>query len=412
MSLGLGEAVTAIEVVIELWRKVEDAQDEVDKMGKQLEVTKVKIVHAEQLVPKNKEYLLKETNISIWSSLQKTTREIQRVAQQAEQILRNWFNISSKLDGAQWTNKYIANFAAVVKQNPGKLRDLREELIAHQDELQSQIQMLILNGTLKIMEDLHKKRTQLQPSPQPTKPKSRSPSPRPPPKNIIFIDSYNSGRSVIAQSYMLLVREWTTRTKNHWPLHRIDSAGIRITARSAFAEQLKTLPLKTPITMSAGNVPASTLAVNALFDQPYFMYAYKPPMRSNATKRRSRGLPADLFSGYDHIFVFSREQRDILEALREWYRGTLSLEAKKASTRARIELLGEYGSHNKAEILAPNDGDEAAAKKWGWVVGNVKTSCKAFLGERCGWVTPKWKDGWMQGEKLTPEAMAKAVAGL
>lgn len=397
MSIGFDQALWVIENGIKLWKEIKGAQDEVDQMGMQLEETTIHILKAQKLVPKNEENILRDTNESLYLSIQLTMTAIKNDCSKAEIILAGWQNVGRLLPGIKWSNQWISAFSGLVKGRSGDLRDLRDKLDKHQSALSRWIVMMSLAGTKEIMQQLRDRKSKLQANPAPPKKNPPSPSPSPGRVSVIFVDSHNLGRSVLAQSYLFLAEQWTTRTKNYWPLDRWESAGIRVRSRSAFAEQLSEMDKSIPLVN--GGIAPYALALNALFDEPYFNYQYKPPIRERALKRRSRGLPPDLFSGFDYVLVFSREQRDVLEALRE-HLATKPWTDKKANSRAKIELLGTYGNHAKAEILAPSFSDEERDKKWKGIVGNVKTSIKSFLTRQCGWQTPSWKDGHLQGPKL------------
>lgn len=399
MSIGFDQALWVIENGIKLWMEIKGAQEEVDLMGRQLEEITGYIRNAQKLVPRHEEAMLRVASEDLYLQVQRTMTAIKSDSTRAESILASWQDIAHWLPGAKWSNQWISAFSALVKGRAGELRELRESLVKHQSALNGWILLMNYATTKAIMQQLRdQKFSKLQPSPGPPKKKSPSPSPKPKRKSVIFVDSYNSGRSVLAQSYLFLVEQWTTRTRNYWPLERWESAGINVQSRAAFVEQLQ--EIRKPFHLVNGGTPAFAVALNALFDQPFFNYKYKPPIRERALQRKSRGLPVDLFSGYDYILVFTREQRDVLEALREHLAAKPWID-KKANSRAKIELLGTYGNHNKAEIAAPKDSDEERDKKWGKIAGNVKTCIKAFLTQQCGWSTPDWKDGHLQGPKLT-----------
>lgn len=390
MSIGFGDALAVVQLGIDLWSEIKGAQEEVDLMGEELKTTLARVSNAQSLVPKDKVNLLQEVNPTLYKTIQQTISKIDKVATRVKDILAGWLKVARFLPGAKWSFEWVAAMMGLVKGKLKELRGHRVELSKLHDNLDHHMLDMTLHSTLKIMEELQKRRSALKPSP--------TPPPRPSKKNVIFVDSFNSGRSVVAQSYLYLVHQWTTRTNNYWPLSKWESAGNRVSSRSAFAEQ--TAALKPGFQLVKGDTPAFATAVNALFDQPYFNYEYKRPIRENALKRKSRGLPADLFSGNDYILVFTREQRDMLESLRERHRATLSGEAKKATSRAKIELLGSYGNLNKAEIGAPRGDDSDMEKKWQGIVRNTKTCVRAFLEQQCGWQKPAFKDGHLQGPKL------------
>lgn len=71
---------------------------------------------------------------------------------------------------------------------------------------------------------------------------------------------------------------------------------------------------------------------------------------------------------------------------------------KNANSRAKRELLGDYGDKISVEISAPEEGDDA--KKWLNTADNIKTCVKGFLQQQCGWQRPDKKDAHLQGPAL------------
>ncbi|ETN39186.1 uncharacterized protein HMPREF1541_05409 [Cyphellophora europaea CBS 101466] len=400
MSVGFGEALEAIKLGIELYQKVKASREEVSNMGNRLREVKIQVELAQELLPRqDRENVLRTTSPKLFDTIHDTVQEIKKNANVAHTILKDWNKIGSRLKGAVWINPTMADFwSGVLKGKAGDLRDLNDKLVANQTTLDSWFIKVAALGFLQPQQQ--QPQPNLAPSPKPRRP-SRSPSPGPrPPSSVIFIDSFNSGRSVIGQSYLFLLHQWTTLTKNPFILTKWDSAGLRVRSGSAYIKELSNLT--PPITnLTPGESKPFSLALSALFDNKMFNYPYKAPIRQNASNRRARGLPADLFSGYDFILVFTRDERDILEKLRDSVGGA-SMVTRKANSRARIVLLGEYGHHANTEIPPPAKSDDEAESRESWqrIARKIKTCIKAFLTKETGWAAPRKEDGHLQGQPV------------
>lgn len=395
MSLGIGEALTAIDIAITIFQKVKATHAEFKKMLELLEDVKPHVQQVQKLLPRQEQVdLLRKADSAAVLRINDIMNAIESRTTEASKIVDSWDLIGTWLPGAKWKYSPAQDISNLVKGNGSRLRELAEELETQRRRLDSWINTVSLQNLLSLLEDSKQQKPQKAQVPQtPQKP----PSAVPKMKGVIFVDSYNTGRSVIAQSYLFLIREWTVRTKNRWPLQKWDSAGLRVRAGSAHVDNLTAV--KTPMNFIQGGTVSSAIAISSLFDHKFFNYPYKAPIRERASQRKSRGLPPDLFSGFDFIFVFTREERHILEALREKLAAQQTSEQiVTANKRARILLLSEYGSHVQAEIKLPDqtDNEKELKEAWSKVTNNINTSVKAFLMQECGWTTPKKEDGYMQ----------------
>ncbi|KAL6249965.1 hypothetical protein RBB50_002266 [Rhinocladiella similis] len=395
MSIGFGDALAAVEKAIALYQKMVDAVETVQFMGIRLEGIRDQIMIAERLVPDSKTNILLSLDRDLYEMIRKTIGKIEVDAQATQVILDAWYGKKTGILDTTWRSQLVANVVnSLIKGKDSELKKLNQRLEDYQRSLNHFIGMV---NTFYIKElidrDTNKgKKLALGTTPE----VRRSPSPAKRQQyRVIFVDPYNEGRSVVAQSYLYLVHQWTVRTENHWPLSKWESAGMRVRARSAFVPQLQALGLSKPIQFADGNVPSSSHAINALFGQPYFNYAFKEPIRQRAAKRLSRGLPANIFDQYEFILVFTNEQLAILEALREHVVRTQP-KYKEVNQRARIVLLGSYSK--AGQIYTPNttDNAEELKKRWGKVVNQIKGSVKGFLELECGWKPPKKEDAWKQ----------------
>ncbi|KPI39382.1 uncharacterized protein AB675_5149 [Cyphellophora attinorum] len=410
MSIGFGDAVAIVQFGLDLIKKTQDAGEQLEFMQLRMIGIHAQLVRARDIVStKQHESKLQQLKPVIYEQARDAVARLEVDVNKVNAIMQQWVNKDVGIGVMQWKYKIASDFFnGYLKGGGDKLEKLNKRLEQHQLVITGCVTDMVYHG---VKELVRQKESPSSLKPKPVgRPRSPSPTPAATPTKIIFVDTHNVGRSVIAQSYLMLVREWTTRTKNVFKLTDFPSAGLLVTHRSAYAKQMASVlaailncPYKRMLDDKDG-VLAGKTAVNALFDQKYFQYAYKPPLANAALNRKSRGLPVDIFSGYDVIFCFTRMERTILEALRDKLNKTAPA-WRKQNKRARVEVLGEYGNHAQPEIFevlrSGKKSDDEFKKEWEKVVGNVKTSVKAFLEQRTGWKTPKKEDAGLQGPKLS-----------
>ena len=192
---------------------------------------------------------------------------------------------------------------------------------------------------------------------QANNPIRRSPSPRKIRKNlsILFVDSVNEsrsamttlwsayakywkpGRSVVSQAYAELVREWTVRTGNHFPISRIHSAGFHVESRGDLIDMQKSLNFK----MIPGGKTPRGVALAALFDNKLFNYPYKEKINQSVQQQTSRGLTRLTFLKYDYLILFNYSDRATIERLKD---AVLNKFGERAVAKGKAEtiVLGKY----------------------------------------------------------------------
>jgi hypothetical protein len=218
-----------------------------------------------------------------------------------------------------------------------------------------------------------------------------SPSPHPVIKdyNIIFLDVSNVTMSRVGADYVSLLREWTTRTENRWPVRLVHSAGLNVKSRSDCTDVLESM--KPPLKMLQGSQKPNGTAMAALFDNKLFNYPYKDEIREAALKRTSRGIAQNMFKTYDFILVFTGRDYETVIRIKEalMAKGGQSLVPKR---KCRVVHLGSYlGEEGKTvEIIPPaknKDGTNDRVK-FNKTVSLIKMSTKSFLKTELGWVQP------------------------
>jgi hypothetical protein len=218
-----------------------------------------------------------------------------------------------------------------------------------------------------------------------------SPSPHPVKKdaNIIFLDVSNVTMSRVGADYMSLLREWTTRTENRWPVHHIHSAGLGVKSRSDCTDVLESL--KPPLKMIQGNQKPNETAMAALFDNKLFNYPYKDEIKNMALKQTSRGITQNMFKTYDYILVFTGRDYETVIRIKEALttKGGQSLVPRR---KCRVVHLGSYlGEDGKTVQItppAPKADGTTDRVKFNKTVSLIKLSTKTFLKNELGWVQP------------------------
>lgn len=211
--------------------------------------------------------------------------------------------------------------------------------------------------------------------------------------SIIFVDPYDTARSVVAEAYMKLLQGWTTGTGGDWRFTIMHSAGFFVTSRSGVVDLVQNMEYTYPsykLPMAEGHKPPNTTAMDALFGNEMFKYPFKQTVKRDIEARRSRGIHKTMFKHYDFVIAFTNREYDNLMRLR---RALIAQEGRHAVTRGgkgRIIHLGTYVNGAQKgrprEILTPiGDGTR---EEWNARVGLIKTAVKGFLKQEVGWKQP------------------------
>ena len=164
--------------------------------------------------------------------------------------------------------------------------------------------------------------------------------------DILIIDDTNGARSIMAQTYLELVRAWTANSGSRWLFRRVDSAGWKID--SDFRRGHGKLAGDND-SLSRSGKACFAPAIDALVADPkYFLTDDKPNERGAILKRvkqhKGRGIQADDFTRFNYILCFDSTCHKQLELLAE-----LAQQARpNKKNRAKITLL-EKCKHKKGQ---------------------------------------------------------------
>ncbi|KIW31763.1 uncharacterized protein PV07_03360 [Cladophialophora immunda] len=205
---------------------------------------------------------------------------------------------------------------------------------------------------------------------------------------IMCVDGKNSARSVIAQTYLELVRAWTVNTTDRWMYGRVDSAGVDI--KTPFNE---TVPLA-----SRPDTDANSKAIDILAgDRNHFWsedYPHEKAVIVNRVKaHQPRGIEERHFRTFEYILCFDVYAFEAVKRLKQ------KAQAKSSSTGSKERI-------SKVMLLEdcawPDGGktchDADVVKD---VNSRIKKQVKDFLGSEFGWTKPPFHKGMAGGEQRT-----------
>ncbi|KAH8590078.1 hypothetical protein B0O99DRAFT_312642 [Bisporella sp. PMI_857] len=134
--------------------------------------------------------------------------------------------------------------------------------------------------------------------------------------SILCVDGSNGARSIIAQTYLELMRVWTMNTQKRWLFHRVDSAGLQIPTTLTLAK-LEESKVKT---FRVDRTP-SKVAIDAIAGDKSHFQTIDPDEKGTILKRmqdhKSQGMVGLHFLNYEHIICFDMDAKKFLEELKD-----------------------------------------------------------------------------------------------
>jgi hypothetical protein len=379
------EAIEIVRKAVALYKKIQDAPEQVGKVGKRMERLEGYLVGLKELLDDKSRHSLAGMRPAQTSELRSVIKDIEKDAEKVYEILKRWDNNIGPF-GLQLRFKTVGQALFAVGSSPDKLESLSADIEQHKNDLRDLLQLL---GWFGVNSLLPGNQQQTTPANRPT-----SPSPLPVKKdnNVIFIDSANVNCSRVAEAYVQLVREWTVRTDGHWRIKLNHSAGLTVERRSDCTNVLESLT--PPLKMIPGNEKPNWTAMAALFDNGLFSYPYKKVVRDAALSRMSRGVSENLFNTYDFILVFTGREYENLIRLKQ----ALSVNggaSRVPKGKCRIIHLGSYLSKGGKPVeifpARKNPDGTHSRENWNKTVSNIKMATKVFLKREMSWVQPSPK---------------------
>lgn len=182
---------------------------------------------------------------------------------------------------------------------------------------------------------------------KPAKPKNTAET------DILIVDDTNGNRSIMAQTYLELVRAWSANSGSRWLFRRLDSAGWKLD--SNFRRGHGKLAADNGSLTDSGK-PCYKSAINALVADPkYFQTDDEPNKREAILERvkqhKRRGIRADDFTRFNYILCFDSTCHKKLNLLAK-----LAQKARPSKkNKAKITLLDkcEHKKGHPEEIVKP-----------------------------------------------------------
>lgn len=387
MADPLGTLLQVVEVVgkaIEIYKKIQDAPDQIRRIGKRMGILNTILGQLEILLRTDEKRALARLGPAMTDELLGVIEDIRKDSEEVKGLFVKWDkNIGPW--GMQFRFKFAADAYFALGSNSDKLEALGNSIEEHRQDLRDLLQVMTGFGINQLLVGVQPPGIIRQPSP--------SPEPEAPRTDfrIIFVDPYNASRSIVAEAYTNLLREWTLRTGGNWRVRSAHSAGFFVRSRSDVVDTIKDMKFLYPsyqLGIKEGFSPPQPTALAALFDNKLFNYPYKQDVKRGIESRRSRGISKTIFKTYDYILVFTDREEDNLIRLRKLLISNNGRDDVMAKRKGKVMHLGRYLTSDGArrEIVAPkNDGDR---EQWNAKVAQIKTSIKAFLKGELGWKQP------------------------
>lgn len=267
--ISAGEAIEIVRNVIALYNKIKhDVPEQIAKTGKRMSRLEVYLVYLEEAI-KDK---TRQTQV-LWGDA--ATIELKRIIKDIRDDSKIVYAILEKWDKSIGPFGWEMRFATPAKawfsisSSPEQLEALDQSIDEHKKDLNLFLTMIGYKNQSQAQS--------LQPNQQ-SNVAARSPSPAPPAApgkkfDLIFVDPHNTGRSVVGEAYMALLKEWTVRTGGNWPVNKAHSAGTRVTNKGDVSDILQGIQSDTK--MATGNALPVDVALASLFDNPLFNWPYK-----------------------------------------------------------------------------------------------------------------------------------------
>ena len=182
-------------------------------------------------------------------------------------------------------------------------------------------------------------------------------------------------RSIIAQTYLELVRVWTVNNSGEWLFNRVESAGVRVAtkfAKRCFKSQPNFL-------VEGGKVPESAALKAISGEKSYFRSDEKNDILARIAQHRSRGLDNWHFRKYEYMLCFDKTAYESVTTLAKYCKkryGDMPSYAKLS----KVILIDDLKLKDAADNLNTDDKTK--------MVEIIKNGIKSFLREQYHWKRP------------------------
>ncbi|KAK4694615.1 hypothetical protein P7C71_g2997, partial [Lecanoromycetidae sp. Uapishka_2] len=196
-------------------------------------------------------------------------------------------------------------------------------------------------------------------------------------KPIFFKDSTNitEVQSIIAQTYLELVRVWTVNNSGEWLFNRVESAGVRV--ESKFSK--RSLKSQSKALSKGGSAPNNAALKAISGKESYFRSEEKNDILARIAQHRSRGLDNWHFRKYEYMLCFDKSVYEALTTLAKYCKKRYGNMPSYANL-SKIILLKDIKPKTAIDDLDTHDTSE--------LVNNIKNSIKKFLDTEYHWKRP------------------------
>jgi protein-tyrosine-phosphatase len=382
MALDLGTVLAIIEIAdkaIEIYKRIDGLPQQMSQLGRRLTKLNIFLVRLEVFI-KTKPVT---ASASLYPGQQQDLGKLldsikENVTKVHDLFERYEKGILSRSMDLEFRAKWISNiWFSLIDNSPEKIQLIMEEIDYDRSVLSDYMAIMAIDRPQRPPAAGRKPNTTSKAAgaARPAKP-AGSPVRSRQDYKVLFVDPYNTERSVVAESLLKLFGE---RTKNlttnggpdpDWRISEVQSAGFFVKAGSDCVDVIDNLQYSFASFKKdwrpGGQKPVGT-ALAAVFDNQWYDYPFKRAVWDEASGRTSRGLRKDMFARFDFIFVFTRREHDNMVKLKE----ALGKTAVAPRGKGRVLHLGAFlaqgaGGGSK-EILYPKtnpDGSQIRSNWW------------------------------------------------
>lgn len=385
MADALGTIMTVIGVVnaaVDVCKKIQDCPEQMQVIGESMARLSLRLTRVKTFV--QKQQIDQDSSKDILDIINRIGSDSERI----ETLFTKYKNDIGPFD-LKFRFKTLTAAYYSLGSSAGELETLGKKIDKYLSELDSNMIVLIAMGVNVLVPA----GTTAGASGLAEPPSLSSPIPILPRHdyNVVFVDPYNTARSIVAEGYLKLVQDWTVRTGGDWRIALAHSSGLFVRNRGAHNAVIEGMQYRHPsykLNMAEGGKHPEPTALAALFDNKMFDYPSKAGLKQQMEARFSRGIPKSIFKTYDFILVFTDREYDNLVRLRKTLVGRDGEDAVSGGGKGRVLHLGRYLAVNGVpkEILGPVGHGTRA--QWNVKCSEIKTAVKGFLAKEMGWKQP------------------------
>ena len=182
-------------------------------------------------------------------------------------------------------------------------------------------------------------------------------------------------RSIIAQTYLELLRVWTVNNSGEWLFNRVESAGVLVETK--FSKRAWKPPSK-PL-VKGGNPPEKAALKAISGKDSYFRSEEKNDILARIAQHRSRGIDNWHFRKYEYMLCFSRSVYETLTMLAKCCKEKYG-DLPSYSVMSRIVLVKDVKLKTAAANLDASDTSK--------LVKSIKDGIRSFLNVEYCWQRP------------------------